>query len=127
MEAARVGIKAIALSTDFTTFDYALSELDNVYDFIMSKGLLDNARLLNVNIPTEPSRGILITRQGGTYYTDAYVYRGNDMYIQMGDPVILEDKDLTVDISAVQSGYISITPLTEQKTDWTAYEKLKTI
>jgi broad specificity polyphosphatase/5'/3'-nucleotidase SurE len=93
----------------------------------MSKGLLDNARLLNVNIPTEPSRGILITRQGGTYYTDAYVYRGNDMYIQMGDPVILEDKDLTVDISAVQSGYISITPLTEQKTDWTAYEKLKTI
>lgn len=126
-EAARVGIKAIALSTDFTTFDYALAELDNVYDFINKKGLLEHARLLNVNFPVEQSRGICITQQGGSYYSDEYVYRGNDKYIQVGDPICDGSKDLTVDISAIQNGYISITPLTEQKTDWTAYEKLKNI
>ena len=126
-EASRLGFKAIAFSTDKTEFDNAMAELDEVYTFIRENALLEHTDLLNVNIPTEASRGIRMTRQGGMFYSDAFVSCGNDMYKQVGDPVEGNPHDLTVDINALTSGYISISPLTAVKTDLVAYEKLKTL
>lgn len=125
MEAARTGLKAIAFSTDYnSSFDNALSELDGVYDYIVSKDLLSTVGLLNVNIPPQKSRGISITRQGGMFYSDEFVSRGNDMYIQVGAPIVSESKDLSVDINAILNGHISISPLTHVCTDLEAYDKL---
>lgn len=126
-EASRMGFKAIAFSTDKTGFDNAVAELDAVYSFIVENALLDHAELLNVNIPTERSAGIRITRQGGMFYSDAFVYCGDDMYKQVGDPIEGENSDLTVDINAIRSGYVSVTPLTANKTDLAAYAKLKNL
>ena len=124
-EAARLGIRAIAFSTDFDSFDNAFCELDAVYDFITENNLLACASLLNVNIPTKPSRGIVLTRQGGTFYTDAFVKCGEDSYMQVGEPACYESDDLSIDILALQHGYVSVSPLTYQKTDLAAFEKLK--
>ena len=126
-EASRMGFKAIAFSTDKTSFDNAIAELDSVYSFIAENDLLKHAELLNVNIPTEKSIGIRITHQGGMFYSDDFVYCGNDMYKQVGDPVEGDISDLSVDINAVKSGYVSISPLTANKTDLAAYDKLKTL
>ena len=123
-EASRMGFKAIAFSTDKDGFDNAYSELDSVYSFIIDKSLLDHAELLNVNIPTQKSAGIMLTRQGGMFYSDSFIYCGDDMYKQVGDPVKGDPSDLEIDINAIRSGYVSISPLTATKTDLAAYAKL---
>ena len=124
-EASRMGFKAIAFSTDKGDFKNAVAELDEVYAFIEENALLEYTELLNVNIPPEKSLGIRITRQGGMFYSDAFVSCGNDMYQQVGDPVAGDPNDLTVDINALTSDYVSISPLTATKTDSVAYEQLK--
>ncbi len=127
LEAARLETKAIALSCDIDCFDAAFAELDDVYSFITENSLLDSAMLLNVNFPPKKSKGISVTRQGRMYYTDEFVDCGNDMYIQVGEPLPNDSKDLSVDISAIKNGYISVTPLTQIKTDLVAFDKLKEI
>ncbi len=126
-EAARLGIKAIALSTDVDSFDNAFAELDSTYAFIIQNKLFDHADLLNVNFPATPSQGISITRQGGMFYSDEFVHCGNDMYMQVGEPVKSESDDRSIDINAVRGGYVSVTPLTAVKTDLVAYDKLTAI
>ena len=125
LEGFRAGIKAIAFSTDYTTFDFALSELDRIYDFIVENKMLTAAQVLNVNIPTVKPKGILVTRQGGRFFTDRFEKRGEDLYLQVGDAVFDGGDDLSVDVYAVRNGYISITPLTTARTDFAAYERLK--
>lgn len=124
MEAGRMGCKAVALSTDVDTFDTALNELDLAFDFAEEHKLLEHTMLLNINFPSEGSRGIRITRHGGLFYTDEFISRGEDTYIHVGDP-IREGEDLTVDIHAVVNRYISITPLTTEKTDLGVFERFK--
>ena len=126
-EAARLNTLAVALSTDVDGFEYALPELDSVYEYILKNSLLDHAHLLNINFPTEKSRGMRITRQGGMFYSDEFVCRDDGKYIQVGDPVRRDGDDPHVDINAVADGFISITPLTEVRTDMVAFEKLKCI
>ena len=124
-EAARLNTKAIAFSTDVGSFESALKDLDKVYTYIMENGILDEAELLNVNFPQINSKGIRITRQGGMFYSDEFVNCGNDMFMQVGEPFIDDTDDLSVDICAIRNGYVSISPLTAAKTDFTAFEKLK--
>lgn len=124
-EGARLGVRGIALSTEGDDFTVAFEELDGVYDYITKKKLMTHANLLNVNIPPKKSVGIRITKQGGAFFHDQFEYRGNDMYAQIGDCLYGDSDDLTVDIHAVREGYISISPLTEKRTDFAAYELLK--
>lgn len=126
-EAARRGMKALAFSSEENIFSFALEELDGIYAFITEKELLKHTSVLNVNIPPQKSLGIRITQQGENFYADQFVHRGNDIYAQIGDPVYRENDDVTFDVSAVRNGYISITPLTEKRTDFAAYEILKNI
>ena len=125
-EGGRVGIKGIAISTDTPTFETAYENLDKIYDFFCENDLLSKADLYNINIPLSVS-GIKITRQGGVYFSDRFVSRGNDMYIQEGEPVPTEIPDLGKDIDAMRAGYISVTPLAVSRTDFAAYEKLKNL
>lgn len=126
-EASRLGIKAIAFSTGIDNFDNAIACLDMAYSFIEEKKLMDHADLLNVNIPLYETKGISITRQGAIFYSDDFIKCGEDMYRQIGDPIDIKSDDLTVDASAIKNGYISITPVTANKTDFVAYEKIRSL
>ncbi len=126
-EAARLGIKAIAFSTDVSTFEPALKKLDDAYSFIIENGLFDHAGIYNVNFPIKECLGICITRQGGVFFSDEFVHLGDDMYMQTGAPLGYDGEDITYDIHAVLNGYISVTPLTIEKTDLGAYEKIKDV
>ncbi len=123
-EGARLGIRGIAFSAEPHDYEAAIAQMDQVMDFIFENDLFAENGHYNVNIPKE-SKGFRITRQGGMFYSDAFVCKGNDMYIQVGEPVESKDKDPNIDINAYRNGYISITPIAWEKTAFAAFEKLK--
>ncbi len=115
-EAAKHGVKGLALSGDVPTYLDTVAHLEAVWNYIGERRLYEFGSLYNVNVPPTP-RGFALTRQGGMYYTDRFVYDGEDMYHQEGEPNPWTDPDLDVDISAVRAGFISVTPLTFERTD----------
>ena len=123
MEGSRLGIKGIALSAREDCFAEAVPRLDQVFEYINERKLLEKHGWYNVNIPPV-STDIRITRQGGDYYTDSFQDCGNDMYLQCGDPIEREFDDNSRDIDAVRNGFISITPLEVSRTNMAVFEEL---
>ena len=122
-EAVNLGIKAIAFSTAPKYYEQAVTQLDLAYGYIQEKGLLEMGNIYNVNIPGEP-KGIRITRQGGPYYSDDFLPEENDMYRPHGKDVWEDRQDDTLDTDATLHGYLTITPLTVNKTDMELFRRL---
>lgn len=126
MEAVALGMNALALSTEPDTFDDAFAQLDRVWTFITENELYCKARLWNVNIPLNTNGEIRITRQGGPYYSDDFAPEANDMYRPMGKDVFAPTAGSDYDTDCVlKHRCISLTPLTIDRTDWTAFNALK--
>ena len=124
LEGARLGINGLALSTDPKSFDDSVERLDAVWEYICKNRLFELNGLYNVNIPLGSSE-FKVTHQGGMYFSDAFECRGEDMYIQVGEPVRNDEANPNSDINAICNGWISVTPITAHKTDFAVYEKLK--
>lgn len=124
LEAVALDIKAIALSTSPQHYPNVVGDLDAAFDFIFSNKLLELHDAYNVNIPPQP-KGIRITHQGGPYYSDDYKNVGGDMYKAGGVCVYKDNGDPTLDTNTVVHGYISVMPISLDRTDWNAYNKLK--
>ena len=125
-EANCFGAKAaVALSTEFTSLDSAVTHLDEIWAYFEEHKLLECHDLYNVNIPANVTKNIRITRQGGAYYSDEFVTTGENMVRQQGMMVFRDTKNFDLDTDAVMNGYISITPLTVQRVDRDVYTKLK--
>lgn len=123
-EGVLLGVPAIALSTSFENYENATQNLSDVFDYIREHKLLDIHNAYNVNIPPAP-KGVCITHQGGPYYSDSFPPTDVEgMYQACGKCVHENRGDLTLDTDAVISGYISIMPLTINRTDWTIYNRL---
>lgn len=123
-EAVNLGIPAIALSTTPENYDNATAELERIFAYLNEHDLMSIHNLYNINIPADP-KGICITHQGGPYYSDDFLPIGNDLYQPKGKPIWKDCQDFTLDTDAALNGYISIMPLTINRTDWTVYNKLK--
>ena len=123
-EASRLGIHGIALSSAPEDLEHALAQLDGVWEWMTHHELLSHNLLYNVNFPRE-AKGIRITRQGGVFFSDGFQRQEGDMYIQVGAPVTEYGQDLNMDIDAIRNGYVSVTPLAAERTDFVAFEKLK--
>lgn len=123
MEAALMGVKAIALSTPPEYYEHAVEHLDKVWEFVCENKLLEINDTYNINIPPMP-KGFKITHQGGRYYSDDYENVGGDMYMAVGKCVHENGGDLTLDTDAAVSGYISVLPVTVDKTKYDIFEKL---
>lgn len=122
-EAVNLGLKAVALSTPPENYSHATDCLDRIFAFFQAHGLLERHGFYNVNIPAEP-KGIRMTRQGGPYYSDDFLPIGDDLYHPHGKPVWEDSGDLTLDTDAALHGYISITPMTIDKTCRAVLEEL---
>ena len=122
-EAKALGIPAIALSTQPKYYDKAVAHLEEVFDYLNTHDLLSQWDTYNINIPTNP-KGIRITHQGGPYYSDDFEPIGNDLYLPKGKPVWEDRQDLTLDTDAALHGYISISPLTIDRTERSIYHQL---
>lgn len=123
-EAAYHKVPAIAFSTDPSSFKEAEKQLDKCYEFIQYNGLFEICPLYNVNIPLN-SKEILITHQGEAYYRDTYTDEGNNMFRPHGYSLFKGSMDLDTDRDAALNGYISISPMTVDRTDLVAYNILK--
>ena len=125
-EAVALGCKAVALSTEPTNFDSALAHLDTVLDVFLKYDLLSKNDLYNVNFPIDV-KGIRFTRQGGPYYSDDFPSIGNNLVSPSGKCVYEEDHDYSIDTHAVLHGYISISPLTVDRTAHILFNELSKI
>ena len=125
-EAIALGVPAIALSTCPEYYDSAHEQLEKVWSFVQEKHLLDLHPLYNINIPPE-GKGFRFTHQGGPYYSDDFPHVGNDQYRPTGVLVYENRGDLTLDTDCVMAGYISVMPMTYDKTHWEIYNKLQSL
>lgn len=153
MEGAVMGIKSIAVSLvvnrggGYLPKDASLEEdleasfvkasefVSNLASVFNKTGFSENT-LLNVNIPQTIIKKennpfeYRITRQGKRYFEDFVVEktdpRGRKYYWIWGKNITFEDiKDS--DYEAVHGGYISVTPIHLDMTNYKAMEKLKNI
>ncbi len=123
-EAAILGIPAIALSTPPEYYPDAVVHLDEVFAYINERSLLDIHGTYNINIPENP-KGIRITRQGGSYYSDSFDDMGGGMFKAHGKCVYASKNNPTLDTETTMNGYISIMPITIDMTAEDVYNKLK--
>jgi 5'-nucleotidase len=129
MEACILGVPAMAVSLNGRT-DLQFESLQPVLRDVIEKLLrfpLGHHQLLNINLPNVPAeaiRGVRVTRLGSRVYRDSVVPRkdprGRDYYWIGGTGPDWAPME-RADAQAVQEGYISVTPLS---TDMTNYQAL---
>ncbi len=138
MEGVILGYPSVAVSLvvgSFRNFEVAAEVAVRVVKWVMENGLPPGT-LLNVNVPDVEDagqiKGVRWTRQGRRIYTD-YIYelrdpRGNLYYWIGGFPVeddaVLGNGEDT-DIVAVKRGYVSITPIKLELTDFAFLERVR--
>ena len=133
MEGTLLGIPSIALSlvgrSDFN-FDYALYHSELIAKYVLENKLPEDT-LLNVNIPNLPGeqiKGIMITRQGKRLYDNPIVEkvdpRGKKYYWIGGDELGFLDIEGS-DIMAVKEGYVSVTPIGLDLTNYGHIDKFR--
>ncbi len=125
-EAGRLGVPAIALSTEPGCYETALEHLDRVWDYVNDHDLLKIHSWYNINIPTEP-KTIRITRQGGPYYSDDFHPVGNDLYQPHGKDIHVDSGNPELDTDSALNGHISIMPLTIDRTDLAVFRTLSAL
>ena len=123
-EAAALGLKAIAVSTEPKAISVAWEHLDRVWEYFCKHVLLAKHNIYNVNIPLDAG-AIRITRQGGPYYSDDFLPEENNMYRPTGKPVYTPSDDCLDTDTVLTRKEISVMPLTNQRVDLAMYEMLK--
>lgn len=131
-EAAILGIDSIAFSVcDWQAEDYEPSKnfVAAIARKVISEGLPPGV-LLNVNIPgipIEKIRGILPTRQARSRWEESFHERvdpNNQPYYWLTGTFVNLDDGENTDLSAIEQGYVSVTPI---HYDLTEHEFLRKI
>jgi 5'-nucleotidase len=128
-EAARYGIPAIAVSQDFEDgkkirFKEGSEFVRDMVKNMLHKGLYGEL-LLNVNIPAGKIKGIKITRQGCSVHPAHFNVPFNVRNDENDSSFNSLNNDFTSDRLAVFEGYVSVTPLQRDQTDYVAARALK--
>ncbi len=132
-EAAVLGIPSIAVSIDSfapATFSGATQFISKLVQLFGKDHLLPGG-CLNVNVPNLPEekiRGVRFTRQGTQRYLEKYDRRidpRNHVYYWLANESVSRDDDPDSDSSALAAGYISVTPIQHDLTNYPALEILK--
>ncbi len=127
-EAVKQGVKAIAFSSFPDEQEEAAALLDKAYEYIVKNDLFAENAMYNINIPAN-AKGIRMAYQGTTYYSDGFekVEGTENMYRQVGELIPdLHPEDMDRDTVALHSGYITVTPLLETRTNMQVFEKYRT-
>ena len=132
-EGTILGIPSIAFSlTSYTNKDFGPGAkfAGKLAKLVLKKGL-PKGTLLNVNIPPLPEskiKGAVVTKQGKSFWDDRYEKRfdpNKREYYWLTGKMAKLDKTIEYDQKAVDSGYISVSPIQYDLTDYDTYEKMK--
>ncbi len=137
LEAVICGVPGIAFSLDAP--EYARANLDfrtaslvcqRVVSQVLARGITATT-LLNVNVPylaLEELNGVMITRQGTRIYRNELVLRTDPhgrSYYWIGGEAPTGIPATGTDIGALANGYVSLTPLHLDLTDYTTLQELQ--
>jgi 5'-nucleotidase len=132
MEATLMGVPAMAISLAGQSFkyeDFAVASLvaSRLAEAVLEHGLPADT-FLNVNVPDRMFQGLRLTRQGKRVYEDAVVKnldpRGRSYYWIGAGKLGFQDLAGT-DFHAVHNGYVSVTPLHLDLTNYASMERLR--
>ena len=120
-EGALRGIRAVAISADpradmGRVAAHCVTLVERALQLELSQG---PTLLLNVNFPASEPRGALATRLGRRDYADVVEARTDPRgrsYYWIGGPVSTHDNVDGSDTTAVDNGYVSVTPLSLEMT-----------
>jgi 5'-nucleotidase len=134
-EGAFLGIPAVAISLATwgpTDFAPAARVAHNLVRSLLERGLPERM-CLNVNVPAIPyekMRGLKITRLGKRVYRDVIVEKTDPrgkLYYWIGGEDPTWEHDETSDFTAVEEGYVSVTPLSFELTDYRGIVDLESL
>ncbi|NSW83857.1 MAG: 5'/3'-nucleotidase SurE [Syntrophothermus sp.] len=134
LEGVIMGFPSVAVSLDSFNpnedFSFAARFTRLVLRILHREGVGKDI-ILNINVPCLPRseiRGIRITKLGVRRYENLFEERkdprGNSYY-WLGGEVIREEQDPDSDVAAVNQGYISITPIHFDLTDYQLIEDFR--
>lgn len=103
--------------------DYAIKIIEKLTP-LSKKGDVWNINF--PNIEKSDIKGMVITKLGKQIYSDAYVEDG-DGYILTGKPINHNENDGDCDIEWHKKGYITITPITFDRTDYLRIKEVKNL
>lgn len=112
-EGALINKPSIAFSTIYSSFE-GKKYLKDSYQYIIDNKLLEKHNFWNVNMPPK-SNGFKITKQGQTNFDTFFLDKDGLLY-QLGDPHFEKDLNEDSDVKALNDGFISLTPLTIDRT-----------
>lgn len=115
-EAGVHNCKAIAFSCERNEFISAV-QISNIINFIENNQTLKNSSILNVNMPIK-AKGIKVTKQGGNQFSHKYDLIDGLLYATGECLYGKEEKDICADIRAYYDGYVSVSPLTIDRTKY---------
>jgi len=132
-EAAVLGIPSIAVSIDSfmpASFSAAAEFIPKLVALVGKEGLPPGV-CLNVNIPDLPAgkiRGVSVTRQGNLKCIERYDRRidpRSHVYYWLTNTSVQQDENSDADSHALALGYISVTPIHHDLTDYPMIDKLR--
>jgi 5'-nucleotidase len=133
IEATLQGIPALAISVageGELDFRAAVRCTERLVPEVLRRGLPRDT-LLNVNVPNLPPeavRGMAVTRQGRRVYSETVVRKSDPRgkaYYWIGGTSPRWERDGGTDYEAVMDGWISVTPLHLDLTNYTVMDELK--
>ena len=134
IEGALNGFPAIAVSLNSwqeSDFKAAAEFTRRLVAQVMETNSIPPRTLLNVNVPALPAeqiKGVRITKLGVVQYDNVFERRLDPRgrtYYWMGGKIADSDNAADTDVVAVKSGYISVTPVHFDLTDYKMMESLK--
>lgn len=125
-EACVFNIPSISISTDFGSWSIAEKETEKILRFVIDNKIAQKGIITNINFPShgfEDSKGIKFTRQGDRLFSTVFRH-DQGKYWQEGEWKKSENPEDT-DVYAFENGFISVSPLSIDRTNHTYLENLK--
>lgn len=122
-EAVTKGMNALAISSSMKYYDHAVSHLDDIFQYVDDHNLWDYNALYNINIPVDP-KGFRITRLGAASFSEEFFPLEDNLYYPGGHPLRADGSNIELDTDAASLGYISVTPMTVDRTNNEVYRNL---
>jgi 5'-nucleotidase len=127
MEAKILGVPAIAISAPHPKLPYLYDETIKLMDEIIEAKLYEGPGILNINFPKDNflrPLGVKMTSMGKRFQHAEYVKSERPNIFHIKSSIIHYEEDAMTDVIAYDEGYVSITPLGIDRTD---YKWLKSI
>jgi broad specificity polyphosphatase/5'/3'-nucleotidase SurE len=122
-EAAYTKRRGFALSANYKSLAGFEKYFDDVMELLLSEEYWNKALVYNVNFPIEP-KGIKLSVQGDTCF-DTYFEEKEGLYYQLGTGNLALDNNENSDAYLTNRGYVTITPLSGDRTNQEVYNILK--